>query len=524
MAKASPALKQARIEAEHYKRQSRQIKAEYDVLKANKLRRNPTREVKNEGGIYNMIKRLYGTNFGRDLERNYSPAKGMMLQFRMNVVGALGKMQLNVPNGEEAAAYFNEIWAPDCDYRDDIHFSMQSQNVVASTMREGDCLAVFDDGITPDDSGKLLTWEADQIMPVTKDVLEKLKVKHAIRGRTTQDNGLIRDEWGKVLGFIATGKRGLTVISDIKDASFWPRGIARLPRNPWRLNQGRGVPSIISAASSFLDVYEMLARELQTAKKAAGDYAYITREDSVDDWDTPGDSPEFLPENDGKTAADVDAEGANSTTHPEARNYENLEAFTGGHTDYGAPGDKVEFNNSKRPNVDMSAFVEAVHCQAGMAMGLARAYALLKADTSYTAFRGDMIMTWQGAFYPSQKWLERDWADWVGVKVLRRASRNGTIKPLPSGWERKISWQWPVMPEVNEGQYQAALAQALKNGATDYSEILGPNWKKRLEGLSEQLDVIRKLGLPLSLLEMKSGGTAKATLKEAIEGAEIWTE
>jgi hypothetical protein len=95
-----------------------------------------------------------------------------------------------------------------------------------------------------------------------------------------------------------------------------------------------------------------------------------------------------------------------------------------------------------------------------------------------------MIMSWQGAFYPMQKWLERDVADWTGVRALQWAQRKKIIKPLIAGWEQTLSWKWPKMPEVDELDSQNALAQALKNGSTDFAAILGPDWRKRLEALS----------------------------------------
>jgi capsid protein len=495
-------------EAALWKARATTIKAEYDVLKSTRLRRQPVRETKDEGAIYTPSKRAYGTNIGRDLERNYSPARGILHQFRMNVAGTLGKLQVNVEGGVEAGSWFNQVWAKNCDLRDSIHWSTFLQNVVAAILREGDMLSVFDDGLI-EDSGKLITWESDQIAPLSEDVL-KLKGY----GDSVQDGGIIRDKWGRVLAYSVTGKRGMTVISEVNDALVWKRDQARLPRNPWRLNQGRGVPCILTAAASFLDLYEMLSRELQTAKRAAAQWAFITRENAVTDWDSPATGAGYLPENDGKNAATVAGEGANSTTEPEARNYESLEDFTGGYTDYGQTGDKVDFSPTDRPNIHMPEFIEAVQCQAGAAFGLARAYSLLRADSSYTSFRGDMILSWAGAFYPMQKWLERDLADWVGVKALTWAMRKKLIPKLPQGWEQSLSWTWPTMPEVDELDAQNAIAMSLKNGTTDYSALLGPDWRKRLEGLSEQIEVIKQLGIPLSILEMKSGGVADNPKKD----------
>jgi len=492
-----------------WKGRAHKIRAEYDVLKSNKLRRTPKAERKSEAEIYTPAKRAKGSNVGRELERNYSSARGIIHQFRMNVVGPLGKLQVNVANGQEAAEWFNGVWAKDCDYRDAQHWSTICQNVLAAVMREGDILSVFDDGLI-DDSGKLLFWESDQIAPCSEELF-----KASFPGEgNVQDSGIVRNKYGRVIGYTVTGKRGCSLIDDAKDLTVWMRDNAVMPRDPWRMNQGRGVPPMLTAAASLLDLYEMLARELQSAKKAASDYAFVTRKDAVDDWDAPGTMPEMLPENSGKDAATVATETGGGADAP-ARNYENLEAFTGGYMDYGEPGDTVTQYDPKRPNVNMAGFVEAVLCQAGAAFGLARAYAMLRADSSYTAFRGDMIMTWQGAFYPMQKWLERCFADWVAVKALTYAMRKGLIKTkLAEGWEKSLSWQWPRMPEVDTAKEQNAIAMALKNGVRDWSQLIGPDWKRHFDAIAEQIEYARKKGIPLSNMETKAGAVHETETQE----------
>jgi len=494
----------ALAEVELWKSRAIAARNEYDVLKAGRLRRTPTRETKSESGIYDAPKRALGTNLARDIERNYGPARGIIQQFRANVVGSLGKLRINVEGAEEAESWFNEVWAKDCDLRDDLHFSTQLQNVVGSALREGDMLSVIDDGLITggDGTGKIMSWESDQIVPMSEDLLRR-KAPGAI-----QDNGILRDKIGRVIGYCVTGKRGLTMISDEADLTIFPAGVAIMPRSPWRLNQGRSVPPMLTAAASFLDMYEMLERELQTAKRAASQYAFVGRKDAVDDWDAPGTKPEWLPENAGKTDTTVAAEGANETTSTGAGNYERLERAMGGAVDYGDPGDTIQFPPADRPNVHMAEFIESVQHFAGMSFGLARAYSLMRADSSYTSFRGDMILSWQGAFLPMQKWLERSYADRVALRVLTWAQTVGRIRALPAGWERRLAWTWPTMPEVDQLDYENSVAQALKNGTIDYARLLGSDWQRKLEAFAKQIDVIRKLGIPLSIFEMKSGGTA----------------
>ena len=214
-----------------------------------------------------------------------------------------------------------------------------------------------------------------------------------------------------------------------------------------------------------------------------------------------------MPENQGKAKATTAAEGPN-VDDPEAKSYENFENLTGGFWEYVDAGDEIQFPDIKRPNVHLAPFIEAVLGYAGASMGLARAYSLLRADSSYTSFRGDMILSWASAFKPMQKWLERRYADWVAVKVLGWAQRKKHIEVLAPGWEQTISWLWPTMPAVNELEEEKGRGEALKNGTTDYSELWGPDWKKHMEALAEQLNHARKLQLPLSVFEQKSGGAA----------------
>jgi len=481
----------------------------YDAVEPNRNRRQPRIETKSEDQTLDPRKRLLAHNIGRDLERNFAPARAIMHQFRVNVVGSEGKIQVNTADGEAAAAWFNGVWARDCDYRDDVHWSTMLQNIVAACIREGDVLAVFDDDVTPEDTGRLIIFEADQIAPLSETEFKKLD--GYVNG-WTQDGGIVRDQMGRVLGYIASGKRGLTVIDRIEDASFYPRSVARLIKNPWRVNQGRGVSALLTASTNFQDLYEILAKELQSAKVAASLAGFITRTDAVTDYDDPATGSAFLPENSGKDAATTALEGANGTD-PAAPNYERFESLTGGMFEYMAEGDKAEFPDINRPNIHLAEFIEAVLGHAGASVGLARAYTILRADSSYTSFRGDMVLSW-ATFYMMQKWLERSFADWAARKAITWAIRKGSVS-LSAGWETTISWKWPRMPSVDESKEADAVAKQLKNGTTDFGELIGPDWRNHFDSLAEQIEYGRAKKLPLSVYETASGGVSPVEDKES---------
>jgi capsid protein len=474
----------------------------YDAVEPNRKRRTPSVETKSEDQILDPRKRALSHNIGRDLERNFAPARGIINQFRVNVVGAEGKIQINTPDGAAAANWFNRVWAKECDYRDDLHWSTILQNVVAGCIREGDVLAVFDDELTPDDSGKLIHYEADQICSLSEGEFKKV---NGYADGWSQEGGIVRDRLGKVLGYIVTGKRGQIVIDKIEDATFFPRSAAKLVKNPWRLNQGRGISAMLTAATNFQDLYEILSKELQSAKVAASIAGWTKRSDAVTDWDDPASGSQYLPENSGKDAVTTALEGANSTD-PAQPNYERFESLTGGMWEYLAKGDETEFAKIDRPNVHLAEFMEAVLGHAGASVGLARAYTILRADSSYTSFRGDMVLSW-ATFYMLQKWLERDYADWVAHKAISHAIRKGVVS-LATGWESAISWKWPKTPSVDELKESTATRQKLKNGTADYSQLIGPDWRNHFDALSEQIQYGRDKNIPLSVFETTSGGVA----------------
>jgi capsid protein len=255
----------------------------------------------------------------------------------------------------------------------------------------------------------------------------------------------------------------------------------------------------------MLDCYEMRSKELQSAKLAASLAGTIQREEAVTDFEDARMDP---------TNENPDATGVTAPTLPEAQdapaNYERMEALTGGLFDYLAPGDKMTLHDIKRPNIHMAEFIDHVTDAAGSVFGFAHAYSRMRADTSYTAFRGDMILSWV-SIYVEQKDLEREWLDWVAVRAIKWALATGAIKYTPpANWTEKMSWHLPTMPYVDELKERQANAAALKNGEKDFSELLGPNWLEKFEAFAAQIKEAKRLGLPLSIFEQKSGGMAQA--------------
>jgi len=492
------------VETLMLERKLKQMRGKYDAVvpNADKRRRKTEIETLPEEQILKPTDRMKAINLARDLERNFTNGKSIMRQLKLGVVGAKGgKIRLKTGDSEadkNAAQWFNSIWSKNCDSRDDAHFNDFLKLALASAVREGDCLAVFDDFDM--DDGKLLFFEADQLVSVDSSDWEKQTdwTETALVGGKTkevplrQESGVIYDSKGRVKAYIVTAKRGLQT-AKLADCTILPAGVAKLLKAPWRFNQLRGVGDMLTAAADLQDIYEMRAKELQSAKVAASMAAAIQKKDAtMEAILRGGNSPDAI------------LSGTGSAASSEVKNYEALEALTGGYMEYLEPGEEVKILDHSRPNINAKEFFEFVNGSAASAFGLASTYANLKVSSSYTAFRGEMLITWE-TFYDWQKWLERRFCDWVGVKALAWAVRKGQLPTLPLGWESTISWSWPRMPQVDPEKDCNATNNAIKNGYSGFEDELGPDWKEKIDARAEQLTYAKDKGLPLSAYETAAG-------------------
>lgn len=450
----------------------------YEVITPpqDKMRREAVVETKGEDHQLPAAKRLRITNLLRDMLRN-SPAFVMQnRQMCINVVGSVGgKMYASFPRGFEKAAdevmdYFNRDWAPSAEFTYGKGFNWLLKTVLTTKDVCGNVILVFDDGILSggDGSGRIRAFEGDEIADIS-DFTKRFPKSFR------QSQGFVYNQLGQFTGaFVSTVQRGRSVF----DADS---GVITLRRDPFaampgnwtvigdmmRFNQGRAVSPLSSALISLIDLHETVSNEALAAKFNAQLVAQIVHTGSEDA--APQDQGGFDGERDA-FGAPSDGETVETVEIPKNEALKNI----GLHAQEMAPGRKLELLDTKRPNANMPNYVDFVLGMIGGARGLARVYSSLKAQTSYTAFRGEQIMTWK-SFADMQKDLEREVCDWAARCAISRAVRMGLItSPLPDGWEHMIAWVWPRMVEVSEKDAQSALQLKLQNGVTSLKRELGP--------------------------------------------------
>lgn len=473
--------------------------AGYDVVttRGEGKRRIPRIESSEEDSLLNASQRLKILNLTRDGMRNAPAVRAIVQQLRVLMVGLEGgKMTATTEDEDwnEAAQKVFASWSRSCDFIDGTCFNECLKLIVTSLQAEGgDFCMVFDDGILSggNGTGKIRFFESDNIANFDKETFKK-----RFGEKYNQSNGLIYNELGRFCGIIVSGKkRGLTEFkedqaftltrdpdADSTEASWY------FGKKKWRLLQGRGISPQTVAIAALLDMYELIAAEVQTGKLNSKLFSQVI--------DTLGGSDGTDGSEDVPTGAeDIEGGTTETTTEEEVEiNVADFEANAGAKTVNVPYGTKLELLDSKRPSQSVYQFAEMLQGGAAAVHGLARVYSGLKAETSYTAFRGEQTISWS-SIEEAHKDLERGPCDWVGVKVLRWAIATGRLAEGPEGWETALSWSWPRMKEVNELDAQNAVAAKLQNCLGTYRALLGPNWKAILEQVATEVKWFSEKGL-----------------------------
>ncbi len=419
-------------------------------------------------------------NLGRDMMRNAPERVAQDQQLRVNTVGCEGgKLYASFPEGygdaaEEVMHYFNKVWATKAEFTFRQNFNWILKTALTAQDVGGNVVLVFDDGILTGGkgTGRVRGFESDEIAEIPQTEFEKRFPKS-----WTQSRGFVYNESGMFCGlFVSTSQRGkavfdpsagfMTLRLDPFDDAATPNFI--LLGDMRRFNQGRAVSPLVSALTALVDLHETVASEAQAAKLNAQMVGQILESETAE----PG--PE------GAGFDDREVEDATAAL-PDTVKFSTKELKAiGAHFDKMPPGLKIELLDTKRPNLNVISYVEHVTGVIGATRGLARVYSTLKAQTSYTAFRGEQAMSEQ-SFREARKDLERTVCDPIARLVIARAVRLGLIEAeLPEHWEEMLAWTWPKMIEVNEKDAQSALKMKLENGITSLTRELGPGEMERI--------------------------------------------
>lgn len=491
------------------------------VTKDRRLRATASIETEGEDAALKASERNRLLGLTRQQMRNGETLPAVLKQFEYNVVGTIGgKASFAFPEefAESAKVMQSAFskWAARCEFFRAENLGKLLKLAMKTMILGGDVALVFDDGIF-DDSGKILGFESDNIANIKAEEFEKRFPKG-----WSQSQGFIYDNFHRLVGcFVSPSQRGVEELETYKDGvlnvlpliSKPGDDLSELPfiifANTWRFNQGRGVTPLAGSIGSTTDLEDLTKFEVQSAKWAAQKVMQILDSSKSENADAGGgvldrDLNEPLDEEEAeKIAAEIkkDLESDDEILK--------LDAIEGAGAVYDIlpPHLKAEVLSPEHPNGILPEFVKWLQGRVGWSLGVGSVYATGKADRSYTAFRGEQVMSWP-AFEDLQHELETKVLDWIVPKWAKWAARVGKLPKdlkLPEEWERLIKWNWPRIREVNQVDAENANKLALANYTKTYRDLLGPDYKEILAQAAKESKELEALGLPDPRRQTASG-------------------
>jgi len=470
-------------------------------------RRAPGIEFKGEDAQIAGATRLRSVAKARDTRRNYGGEKAAELQLGLNTVGTgpkivvhLGDDEGNKAKAESWTRWFNGWFAKHSDGRGNRNLADQARIALNAVGREGDILVYFDDvGIIPRAEGTLWYWEADQLPNLAKKSWDDNKTGIADRlgepGPVAQKDGLIVDEYDRVRGYIAAKAAGVHGKTEMKydEVTILPADSCALLYNPWRINQRRGVSQTIEVANLYQDLERFAESMIQRSILQSYFAIKIKKTDSV------VEARDRAADNDSGSVPD-------ETTTETGTRYKNWEKLSMNAIEYMDKDEDAEAMQLSGDLPDAEQLIEFFQGQAGWAQGMSAMYSTGKADASYSAAMAENNLTW-ALFNWWQKWAERYYYDWVAERAFAWGMATGRIDPVETAlWADSYSWHgWPKKRAINPLQEAAARKTDLAIGAATYEDFWGPEWRKKLKLLGEQIQFSRDNGLFVSTFAPKTG-------------------
>lgn len=462
-------------------------------------------ERRSEDEILNSYGRGKLLDLARNATRNSSTFNAILKQLDLNVVGTSGgKVITNFENSQQTRDAFAK-WTRDADFFDGLSFNTLLKLILKTYILGGDMVLMFDDGLL-EDSGKLVVYEPDEIGSTTDDAIAQ---RYGAFAR--QSLGRVYNGNGRFIGCVVSrSQRGAETFDPTKsyflrrdpDASmfdsFW-----LMPRNVFRVAQGRGVTPLTSSLATILDLEDLCGFEIAAAKKNAQTLAQVLQEtnSSTEDEVVPS---AFDENTDFENMTDDEIREAVKVEQQSNVQTMSLDRVVAAGAIYQVmpEGFKMELLDTKHPTSTMPEFINWLAGRSAAPFGLAREFATLQ--PSGESFRANQLFS-ERAFQEGQKFLEQicDWCFW---RWSLWASKRGIISPISFESMQYVDWSWPKMDELDENSYQDAVAKKLRNLTGSYRDILGADWKEKLSTIRDEIDWCKSENLPHPAYSMCSGG------------------
>ena len=276
-----------------------------------------------------------------------------------------------------------------------------------------------------------------------------------------------------------------------------------MPRNVFRVAQGRGVAPTATSLATMIDLEDLCGFELAAAKKNAQTLATVTEESSSQDGEVTLPSA-FDKDTDFESMTDAEIQEAVKAAEAVAQPTMSLDRVASAGVIYQVLPENYKMNllDTKHPNANVMEFINWLATKASAPFGLSKQFATNQPTGA--DYRANQLFS-ERALKEAQKFLEGI-NDWVMYRWAIWANKKGHISIDPTAFIDKVDWAWPSLEELDENAHEQANAQKLRNLTGSYKDILGPDWKSKLETVREEIDWCKSNNLPHPAFNLISGG------------------
>lgn len=155
------------------------------------------------------------------------------------------------------------------------------------------------------------------------------------------------------------------------------------------------------------------------------------------------------------------------------------------------------------PNANVQTMVDWLANRCAASMGLSKVFAT--GDAHDADYRANQLFAFP-AILELQKDLEQicDWCFYRYVKWLQRKGEFASY--VADDFMDYVDWQWKGIDDLSPVEYQNGIKLALENNTRTYREILGNNWKEKLEQTAYEHKWMSEHGICHPSEKMISGG------------------
>ena len=240
-------------------------------------------EYKSEDEILSQYRRGRMLDLTRNATRNSPTFNGILKQFDLNAIGTKGGKAIfnfdDLELAKEIRSAFSK-WTREADFFDGLNFNTVLKLILKTYILGGDMVLLFDDGMI-EDSGKIVIYEPDEINNTSE---QAIKSHYGLDAH--QSLGRVYNANSRFIGAVVSrSQRGMDVF-DPKKCYFLKRDPDQsmfdsfwlMPRNVFRVSQGRGVSPMSSSLATVLDLEDLCGFELAAAKKNSQVIAQILQQ------------------------------------------------------------------------------------------------------------------------------------------------------------------------------------------------------------------------------------------------------